>query len=339
MILQGDALTVLKTLPDASVNCCITSPPYYGLRDYGCDGQIGLERTPAEYIARLVDVFREVRRVLRDDGTCWINIGDSYAAQGGDHSKFNSNQPNVGASRCHANGSRDKGNRRPATGLKPKDLIGIPWMLAFALRDDGWYLRQDIIWAKGNCMPESVKDRCTKAHEHIFMLSKSARYFYDYDAISEPTQPDSVARYSRGRADDAKYADGGPGNQTIARSFEHMQPKQDGRGRRYSGFNEREFSGDPRERRNKRSWWLMNTKPCSEAHFAVYPLELPETCLLAGTKEGGTVLDPFCGAGTTGLACLKNGREFIGIELNTEYVKIAEARAQKYYPLLAGDVA
>ena len=406
MIHHGDALTVLRTLPDVSVNCCITSPPYYGLRDYGTakweggdpacdhidpqgpvnapsasstlttnngrgplpgdkyqsdrkaqyrdacrkcgarriDQQIGLESTPVEYIARLVEVFREVWRVLKDDGTLWVNIGDSYAGMKiGNTNAGNSSglrrdgRPEESRLRsCAIEASHMaamKFTKRTPPGLKPKDLIGVPWMLAFALRDDGWYLRQDIIWCKGNCMPESVKDRCTKAHEYLFMLSKSARYWYDAAAISEPTQPGSIARYSRGRADDSKYADGGPGNQTIARTFDGMQPKQDGHGRRHAGFNEREFSGDPRERRNKRSWWLMNTAPTPEAHFATFPIELPETCLRAGCPEGGTVLDPFAGAGTTGLACLKNGRNFIGIELNAEYVELAQGRAHKYQPL------
>lgn len=379
----GDALEVLRTMPDESVNCCITSPPYYGLRDYGTakweggdaecshkermargdteretpggrggsfrggeiqyrelcaqcgatrvDSQIGLERTPTEYIARLVEVFREVRRVLKSDGTLWVNIGDSYSA----HPEQRKTTDKVGLKQETNRGSNSVPSRC-VDGLKRKDLIGIPWTLAFALRDDGWWLRQDIIWAKGNCMPESVRDRCTKAHEYIFMLSKSARYYYDSDAIKEPTQPDSIARYGRGRADDAKYADGGPGGQTIARTFDHMQPKQDGYGRRHAGFKGREFSGDPREMRNKRSWWLMNTAPTPEAHFATFPLELPEICLKAGCPEGGVVLDPFAGAGTTGLACLKNNRGFRGIELNPAYIEIAYKRAEKHFPLLMG---
>ena len=184
-IITGDALTVLKTIPECSVQCCVTSPPYWNLRDYGVYGQLGLERTPEEYVDRMVEVFREVRRVLREDGTLWLNIGDSYAAQGGDHSVYNSNQPNVGACRCHANGSGDKGTRLPPPGLKAKDIVGIPWRLAFALQSDGWWLRQDIIWHKPNPMPESVTDRCTKAHEYIFLLTKSARYYYDAEAINE----------------------------------------------------------------------------------------------------------------------------------------------------------
>lgn len=376
-ILQGNALDVLRTLPSESVHCCITSPPYWGLRDYGTarweggdpscshtnhhgeqghngeradraftgaqnfyrdqcaqcgavrvDQQIGLERTPEEYVARLVAVFAEVRRVLRSDGTLWINIGDCYAAGGnGGHCKGE-----------YFHGHTRRGGdfagkpKKAPLGLKPKDLVMIPARVAMALQADGWWLRQDIIWCKGNGMPESVRDRCTRAHEYVFMLSKSRRYYYDAKAISEPTSEVSLARYARNRSDHHKYRDGGPGGQTIARTFDHM--KQDGHGRRHTGFNAREFAGDPRERRNKRSWWVLNTQPTPEAHFATFPLELPETCLLAGCPEGGTVLDPFCGAGTTGLACLKHGRHFVGCELSAEYVEIANARARKYYPLL-----
>jgi DNA modification methylase len=315
MIHCGDALTVLRALPDTSVNCCITSPPYYGLRDYGCAGQIGLESTPAEYIARLVDVFREVRRVLRDDGTIWINVGDSYNAAGrnGHGTREGCKQ---GTNRASADGSDH--SRPSVADLKPKDLIGIPWMLAFALRDDGWYLRQDIIWHKPNPMPESVKDRCTKAHEYVFMLSKSQKYWFDADAIAEESAANQVAhnvRYAREyEAHTANVALGSsqPGN--VGNVGIHARARTDGK-------------------RNKRSVWTMATRPTPEAHFATFPIELPETCLRAGCPEGGTVLDPFAGAGTTGLACLKNGRNFVGIELNAEYVRIAEDRARKYQPL------
>jgi DNA modification methylase len=304
-ILQGDALTTLRTLPDASVHCCITSPPYYGLRDYGVEGQIGLERTPEEYIARLVGVFREVRRVLKDDGTCWINCGDSYNAQPGQRKttdkaglKQGTSVGSVGApSRC-------------VDGLKPKDLIGIPWMLAFALRADGWYLRQDIIWAKPNPMPESVKDRCTKSHEYVFLLSKSAKYWYDAEAVAE----------------DAAYPGDNRAERTDTRKLVDPMCIDGG---------SRARTGNPTGlTRNRRSVWTLSTLPTPEAHFATFPIELPETCLLAGCPEGGTVLDPFTGAGTTGLACLKNNRRFLGIELSAPYVEIAMQRARKYYPLL-----
>jgi DNA modification methylase len=195
-IIQGDCRDVLKTLPDASVNCCVTSPPYWGLRDYGCDGQLGLERTPEEYVAKMVEVFRDVRRVLRDDGTLWLNLGDSYATGAGNVGE----RPGGGAQGDNWQGAMTSPNRMPIHGLKPKDLVGIPWRVAFALQADGWYLRQDIIWHKPNPMPESVQDRCTKAHEYIFLLAKSERYFYDADAIAEPVKMDTVPRYERGRS-------------------------------------------------------------------------------------------------------------------------------------------
>lgn len=302
-------------MPEASVNCCVTSPPYYGLRDYGVAGQIGLERTPAEYIIKLVDVFREVRRVLTPDGTCWVVVGDSYNAR--PEQRKATNKP--GEKQATSVGSIGAPSRS-VEGLKPKDLIGIPWMLAFALRDDGWYLRQDIIWAKLNPMPESVKDRCTKAHEYVFMLSKSARYSYDSEAIAEASVENSIK----------KFTDNG-------------RDKQRGHRRRHAGFNGRYAetlarNGVP-ETRNRRSVWTLATFPTPEAHFATFPIELPELCIRAGCPEGGTVLDPFAGAGTTGLACLKNGRRFVGIELKAEYIEIARARARKYYPLLVGATA
>ena len=306
-IVQGDSLAVLRTLPDASVHCCITSPPYYGLRDYGMDGQIGIEPTPDAYIARLVEVFREVRRVLRDDGTLWVNIGDSYAST-----------PTGGLSSAPSKmtGGRDNqaaGCARPnkITGdLKPKDLIGIPWMLAFALRADGWWLRQDIIWHKPNPMPESVRDRCTKAHEYIFILSKSARYWWDAGAVAkESAYPgdNRAERTDTRKALDPMCIDGGS----------------------------RARTGNPTGlTRNRRSVWSLTTLPTPDAHFATFPIELPETCLKAGCPVDGVVLDPFAGAGTTGLACLKTGRRFLGIELNPAYIEIAMNRARRHYPLL-----
>lgn len=344
-LIHGDALSVLRTMPDESVHCCVTSPPYYGLRDYGVDGQIGLERTYVEYIDKLVTVFREVRRVLRSDGTLWLNIADSYATGAGKVG----NCPGWGAQgdrwagyrgghekdpKSVAIGPMTQMNRLPQPALKPKDLMMIPARVALALQDDGWWLREDIVWCKGNGMPESVKDRCTRAHEYIFHMAKSEIYFHDRDAISEPTTEVSMSRYKRNRFGGDKYQDGGPGKQTITRTMEHMRPKQDGHGRRNDGFNEREFSGDPRERRNKRSWWQINTQPVPEAHFACMPLALAQTCILAGCPVDGMVLDPFSGAGTTGMAAVKNGRRYIGIELNQDYIDISHKRVQRYYPLL-----
>lgn len=320
-IIHGDALTVLRTLGSASINCCVTSPPYYKLRDYGVAGQIGLEKTPQAYIGRLVEVFREVKRVLSDDGTLWVNMGDSYYAGSG---KSSGQESMLGGEK-----------QRSSNGLKPKDLIGIPWMLAFALRDDGWYLRQDIIWAKPNPMPESVRDRCTRSHEYIFLLSKSKRYYYDAEAIKEPgtflgpngqqKSPHAQGFYRRTREQEIERRD-----------------KQRGHSRRHAGFNDRWDAMKRAEQcsvmRNKRDVWTISTQPTPEAHFATFPLEIPETCLKAGCPEGGTVLDPFAGAGTTGLACLKHGRQFVGIELNQEYIDIARSRAMKTMPLLSMEV-
>jgi DNA modification methylase len=296
-------------MPGGSANCCVTSPPYWGLRDYGVDGQIGLERTPDEYVGKLVAVFREVRRVLRDDGTLWLNLGDGYNSNQG--KGFDTNQD--GGKRKQAAAS-PKLPRPP--GLKPKDLVGIPWMVAFALRADGWYLRQDIIWHKPNPMPESVTDRCTKAHEYIFLLSKSKRYHYAADAIKEPLAPDTNARYTRGRSNHHKWADGGPGNQTIAKGFSHML-----------GVDQKAAAaGDLVECRNKRSVWTVASKPYGGAHFATFPPKLIEPCILAGCPAGGVVLDPFAGSGTTGLVAERNGRNSILIELNPKYVEMAKRR-------------
>jgi DNA modification methylase len=290
-IMQGNCLDILRTLPDASVHCCITSPPYFGLRDYGCEGQIGLEPTPDEFVARLVDVFGEVRRVLRDDGTLWLNLGDSYCGAGYSNHTLERN----GAALRGDGGKQRHGTTR-ISGLKSKDLIGIPWRVAFALQSDGWYLRQDIIWSKPNPMPESVRDRCTKAHEYIFLLSKSERYYFDADAVAEP----EVCGRQRGPAihPDVKSTNGNSG---LSR-------------RKSDGF------------RNKRSVWTVTTKPFKGAHFATFPPDLIEPCVLAGCPAGGSVLDPFGGAGTTGLVAQRHGRNATLIELNPEYVDIASAR-------------
>lgn len=298
MIIQGDSLTVLKTLESQSVQCCVTSPPYYALRDYGVDGQIGLEETPEQYIEKLVDVFWEVRRVLKDDGTLWVIIGDSYCGTG---DKWNCKEPKYYDGRNGQSVSRN----RVVKGCKPKDLIGIPWMLAFALREDGWYLRQDIIWHKPNPMPESVTDRCTKSHEYIFLLSKSADYFFNHNAMKEK----AVCTSEQVRVHAARY-----GGNKYTSTPDVFNRTKSGNAYNYTGY------------RNKRDVWNVSTKPYRGAHFATYTEELIVPCILAGSKEGDTVLDPFNGAATTGVVCMKNKREYIGIELNPEYVALSEKR-------------
>jgi DNA modification methylase len=306
-ILVGDALTRLRELPDCSVQTCITSPPYWGLRDYGNDGQLGLEPTPDEYVANMVAVFREVRRVLADDGTLWLNLGDSYysttATQGRNEDKSVGNINSVKS--LIEQGSRTY--RRPDCGLKPKDLVGIPWRVAFALQADGWWLRQDIIWHKPNPMPEGVTDRCTKAHEYLFLLSKSARYFYDAQAVAEPVTRNFW-------------------NETVGKPY---MTAQDGR----MDGGKRQGSGPMDGTRNKRSVWTIATKPYSGAHFAVMPADLVEPCVLAGSKTGDTVLDPFTGSGTVGMVALRHGREFVGVELNPDYADLANERIYKDGPL------
>lgn len=346
ILLQGNAIDRLRTLDSESVDCCVTSPPYYGLRDYGTaewlggdpncdhfgealqsnkctlggrkpedtlgdkraksgmsfkttckkcgairiDDQIGLEETPEEYISKLVEVFAEVRRVLKDDGTLWVNIADSYSGggRGCDTPKQRSNAGTVGMPKSVV-----------PSGCKQKDLIGIPWMLAFALRADGWYLRQEIVWAKPNPMPESVTDRCTKSHESIFLLAKSARYYFDASAIAEPT----VTRDDSDRDRDVSKLNNCPGRT------------------RMGGLKTNDY-----ETRNKRDVWNINSRPFSGAHFATFPLELPTTCIKAGCRLGGTVIDPFNGAGTTGVAAMNLGRNYIGIDLNEEYLEITRRR-------------
>jgi site-specific DNA-methyltransferase (adenine-specific) len=298
----GDALATLRKMPSQSVHCCVTSPPYYGLRDYGVGGQIGLEETPDAYIARLVSVFAEVHRVLRDDGTLWLNIGDSYAATTKGSSGRGKNATNKGS---HI---EDRKWNIPK-GLKPKDLIGIPWMLAFALRADGWYLRQDIIWEKPNPMPESVADRCTKAHEYIFLFSKKQKYYFNAKAIRELAVGPVGGASGRGRQASAKsYA---------VNSRQH--PQRDSCG----------GVGGDGIHRNKRSVWRVATKPYKGAHFATFPTALIEPCVLAGCPPYGTVLDPFMGAGTTGLVANGLRRRALGCELNTDYAKLAADRLRQ----------
>lgn len=333
MIITGDCRETLKTLPAESVQTCVTSPPYFGLRDYGNAAQIGLEETPEQYVAQLVEVFREVRRVLRDDGTLWLNLGDSYAGPWGNQGR----KPERGTQRP-INGAmiqqfgkqamhaldcdmdedctcgapmgakypdKQSNTGKVPTGWKPKDLFGIPWRVAFALQADGWWLRQDIIWAKPNPMPESIKDRCTKAHEYVFLLSKSASYFYDCDSIREPHKEESVARVGRTHHTPGHKWETGPGDHTIANDLTHaLHPMG----------------------RNKRSVWTIPTRPYAGAHFATMPPELAALCIQAGSRIGDTVLDPFLGSGTTGEVAESLGRRWVGCELNPEYVEQAKVR-------------
>ena len=314
-IKQGDAIEVLKTIPDQSINTCITSPPYWGLRDYGVEVQIGLEKTPEEYVSKMVEVFREVKRVLRDDGTLWLNLGDSYAGSWGNYAPTGQGgQRPKNTERWQRRAYESKADWRPPTsnkheGLKPKDLVGIPWMVALALRADGWYLRSDIIWHKPNAMPESVKDRPTKAHEYIFLLSKSRKYYYDADSIKEPSSDleKSKKRYE-------KPFGGKKAEELLKTNQVHTRT-----------IGMRKFDG----KRNKRSVWTVPTRPFPEAHFATFPPDLIEPCILAGCPEGGVVLDPFVGSGTTLLVATRHNRRSIGIELNPDYIKIAERRLKQ----------
>lgn len=374
-IIHGDCLEKLKELSDCSVDCCVTSPPYYGLRDYGTghweggnpdcphrrlskyssktitghaqeelkgnvgdaiyktvcplcgairvDRQIGLEETPQEYIDKLVEVFREVRRVLKDDGTLWLNIGDSYAAErGGSHQPAETlGGGEHGYTQDGSRTNRGRGDtynptrNAHAIGLKHKDMIGIPWMLAFALRNDGWYLRQDIIWHKPNPMPESVKDRCTKSHEYIFLLSKKERYYFDYQAIQE----DSKWYEQDARADKVRIAYDGKRRQGVVINTKAQES--------FVLLN---------EKRNKRDVWSVSTQAVKEAHFATFPEKLIEPCILAGSKPGGIVLDPFFGSGTTGRVATKLNRNYIGIELNPDYIDIGNRRTENVQMCIQG---
>lgn len=410
-ILVGDALTRLRELPDRSVQAVVTSPPYYGLRDYATgrweggamdcdhrpsstparrglhssplaggkshtahqhegyretcprcgavriDEQIGLEASPQEYTRRLVEVFREVRRVLKDDGTVWLNLGDSYAGGGrGGQSVSSTLQGNGhGGAKplspyLQAVGAGPRINRQVSSGLKPKNLIGIPWRVAFALQEDGWWLRQDIIWQKPNPLPESVTDRCVKAHEYIFLLSKTGRYFFDHEAIQEPSSGRGPGN-RRHKYTEQYEAGGEELMRTKAGLLAYAEQqrsrrdsfKRDSSKRSYAIPNqhvgthraEREEDTWDTELRNKRSVWTVATQPYPEAHFAVFPLNLVLPCVLAGSRPGDTVLDPFSGSGTTGEAALRLGRSYIGIELNPDYVALTHKRLA---PLLAQPV-
>ena len=337
----GDCRETLKTLPGQSVQCCITSPPYFGLRDYGHADQIGLEPSPEAYVAELVAVFREVRRVLRDDGTLWLNIGDSYAAQrGGTHQPAETLAGGVNGKTAdgkNVNRGRHDGyspsRNASGIGLKHKDLIGIPWRVAFALQADGWYLRQDIIWAKPNPMPESVTDRCTKAHEYLFLLSKSPRYFYDAKAIADP----AVCGWNG-----SEFHTGKSAVHQLGRS-QKIRPSKtkgsfNGKTEAMAGTGQNAFRAVT-ESRNRRSVWTIGTQPFSGAHFAVMPPELVKPCVLAGCPVGGVVLDPFFGSGTVGMVAESLGRQWIGCELNEQYRPLIEQRTAQMGLVLKGGTA
>lgn len=318
-IYNENCLETVKRMPDGFINCVVTSPPYFGLRNYNHDEQFGLEETPELFVQNLVTLFREIRRALRDDGTVWLNLGDSYASSGvqdpGAHkglAAFTERYDGIKRNEDKwktMNGAKGATKKTVPLGLKPKDLFGIPWRVAFALQADGWYLRQDIIWHKPNPMPESVTDRCTKSHEYIFLLSKSQQYFYDAEAVREK----SVTKNLPGQGiTDTRLSHGtGGGNTGIASAMAKMK----------SG----ELTG-----RNKRSVWTVNTKPYKEAHFAVFPDDLIKPCILAGCPKGGIVYDPFGGSGTTAEVAIRAGRNWIISELNPEYVNIANKRLEPY---------
>ena len=307
MILHGDVIDKLKEIADGTVQTVVTSPPYWGLRDYQTEGQLGLEKTPEEYVEKMVKVFREVKRVLKKDGTCFLNLGDSYAGSTGQ-----TGGKGLNTYQKEANATNSMMKPSKINGLKPKDLCMIPARVAIALQADGWWLRQDIIWHKPNPMPESVTDRYTKSHEFIFLLTKSAKYYYDNNAIREPVSDVSLKRAEYGWDCDR------PSTKNASMNGEGIHTKKMGN---------RFVNPDGR---NKRSVWTITTKPYKDAHFAVFPPTIPELCIKAGSKEGDTVLDPFFGSGTTGWVAQRLGRQWIGIELNAEYIKIAEKRfAQK----------
>lgn len=388
----GDCRAVMRELIAAGVKVqtVVTSPPYYGLRDYGCPGQLGLERSPERYLARMRGVFRLVRELLADDGTLWLNMGDSYysprvSGGTGGNSTINGKETQnahkdaqrarnskVQQSNLSAGHGRARNRLRGIRGVKDKDMFGMPWMLALLLRADGWWLRSDIIWHKKNPMPESVKDRPTNSHEYLFLLSKSKRYYYDHEAIAEEASPESHARYGRGRSSHHKHADGGPGNQTIAKGFEHMRApgvnkkavagwasgggshaavdhaqgdkdklraEQDlqtstkfGRGAGWRNKQNESFSSvviDTAEKRNKRTVWPLVTEPFSGPHFATFPRALVEPCILAGSRPGDVVFDPFMGSGTVAQVAEQLGRRWLGIDIDPTNADLLRQRLQQ----------
>lgn len=353
----GDSLTVLRSLPDGVARCCVTSPPYWGLRDYGVAGQLGLEATPDDYVARMVEVFREVRRVLADDGTLWLNLGDSYAAQrGGTAMPAETLAGGVGGKgdasahrgRAEIGGRQDESSPAFRTGrvahrnaslfgCKHKDLVGIPWRVAFALQADGWYLRSDIIWAKPNPMPESVTDRPTKAHEYVFLLSKRAKYFYDAAAIAEEVAPSQVGRIRDDQIGGASHEERGQhsaGGRYVKRP---SVPRGGFNGKTEAMADEgRNAFRAVVDQRNARTVWSIATQPYPEAHFATFPEELARRCIMAGSAPGDTVLDPFGGSGTVAQVATGNGRNAVHIDLNPQYIELAR---QRIGPMLCTEVA
>lgn len=307
-IICGDALETLKNFPDESISSCITSPPYYGLRDYHEKNQIGREDTVEDYLDRLVEVFHEVRRVLKKDGTCFVVIGDSYAGSGGGKGQY------IDPKYPKGRNGQNPSITQKVLGYKSKDLMGIPWRLAFALREDGWYLRSDIIWHKENAMPEACRDRPTRSYEHIFLLTKSPKYYYDYDAMAEPMKESSKKRYTRGRKADNKYLKENSG----AKIQKINEVRKYGE---YIGDNIPQF-------RNKRDIWTINTVSFRGNHYATFPPKLVEICMIAGSPKEGIVLDPFIGSGTVGFVALLHNRKYIGIELNEDYVNLAKKRIE-----------
>lgn len=345
-IINSDCVLGMKNLPDNSIDCCVTSPPYFGLRDYGHEDQIGLEDTPELFVEKMVEVFTEVKRVLKKEGTLWLNLGDSYS---GSNSTKDSviNENSLSAKSGHVRGGKSK----PigiVNGLKAKDLIGIPWLVAFALQKSGWYLRQDIIWHKPNPMPESVTDRCTKSHEYIFLLSKSPKYYYDHESIKTQVVDATVQRMMQqiekqkggnrvpGKTNGSmkavgpgrvprKGVDVNGGNQASSLGIPAMALNGNGVSG-HSGYFDMDGNLIGGGMANKKSVWTVTTKPFSEAHFATFPEDLIVDCIKAGCPEGGIVLDPFMGAGTTALVASKLNRNYIGFELNSDYIKIANKR-------------
>lgn len=337
-IYNEDCLQGMKKLPDDCIDCCVTSPPYWALRDYGHKDQIGLETTPEEYVNNIVAIFREVKRVLKPEGTLWLNLGDSYATSGKSRTKEQAVRKSTLKGSLTTQCQSLNQPSKIVGGLKPKDLVGIPWMVAFALRADGWYLRQDIIWNKPNPMPESVTDRCTKSHEYIFLLSKSPKYFFDQDAIRVPVKDQTVRRLIQ-NIEQQTDSDRVPGktNGKMKAVYPGRKPRK---GVDINGGNQASDKGIPlvsmkqkedgsllhSSKANKKSVWTVTTKPFKEAHFATFPQDLIVNCIKAGTPENGSVLDPFMGAGTTALVSRKLGRNYIGFEVNSEYIEIAQKR-------------
>lgn len=348
-LIKADARAL--PIPDKSVQCVVTSPPYWGLRDYGVEGQLGMEPTPELFVANMVAVFGEVWRVLKDDGTLWMNLGDSYASYGKDRSEIQASEKTsleggLGSQfQCLKQQSKLVGN------LKAKDLVGIPWMTAFALRAAGWYLRQDIIWAKPNPMPESVTDRCTKSHEYIFLLTKQKRYFYNNEAIKEPAVESNAARPRMGQGENTQYEQkraswngsefhtGKTGEHQLGRAQRVWNDRFGGN--KHTGETTKHSDGSiftGSDTRNKRDVWTVPLAPYADAHFATFPPALITPCILAGSREGDTVLDPFNGAGTTGLVCQRLGRNYIGSDINEEYLAMTRQRLTGENPMFSKEV-